>query len=50
VAMLRPQWLDLRRGLHRERVDERGLLVGTATDETAMRGFWSHYLSLMEAA
>lgn len=50
VAMLRPEWLDLRRGLHRERTDERGLKVGTATDETAMRGFWSHYLSLMEAA
>jgi phenylpropionate dioxygenase-like ring-hydroxylating dioxygenase large terminal subunit len=50
VAMLQPEWLDLRRGLHRERRDERGLKVGTATDETAMRGFWSHYLSLMEAA
>jgi fatty-acyl-CoA synthase len=50
VGMLRPEWLDLRRGLHRERTDERGLKVGTATDETAMRGFWSHYLSLMEAA
>jgi phenylpropionate dioxygenase-like ring-hydroxylating dioxygenase large terminal subunit len=50
VAMLRPEWLDLRRGLHRERTDERGLKVGTATDETGMRGFWAHYLSLMEAA
>jgi phenylpropionate dioxygenase-like ring-hydroxylating dioxygenase large terminal subunit len=50
VAMLRPEWLDLRRGLGRERLDDRGLKVGTATDETAMRGFWSHYLSLMEAA
>jgi phenylpropionate dioxygenase-like ring-hydroxylating dioxygenase large terminal subunit len=50
VAMLRPEWLDLRRGLHRERTDERGLKVGTATDETAMRGFWAHYQSLMEAA
>jgi fatty-acyl-CoA synthase len=50
VAMLRPEWLDLRRGLLRERIDERGLKVGTATDETAMRGFWSHYLSLMETA
>jgi hypothetical protein len=47
VAMLRPEWLDLRRGLQRERLDERGLKVGTATDETGMRGFWSHYLSLM---
>jgi phenylpropionate dioxygenase-like ring-hydroxylating dioxygenase large terminal subunit len=50
VAMLRPEWLDLRRGLHRERTDERGLKVGTATDETGMRGFWAHYRSLMEAA
>ena len=50
VAMLRPEWLDLRRGLHRERTDERGLTVGTATDETGMRGFWAHYRSLMEAA
>jgi fatty-acyl-CoA synthase len=50
VAMLAPEWLDLRRGLARERLDERGLKIGTATDETAMRGFWSHYLSLMEAA
>ena len=50
VAMLRPEWLDLRRGLHRERTDERGLKVGTATDETAMRGFWAHYRTLMETA
>jgi hypothetical protein len=50
VAQLQPEWLDLRRGLQRERADERGLTVGRATDETAMRGFWSHYLSLMEAA
>ena len=50
LARLRPEWLDLRRGLHRERTDERGLKIGTATDETAMRGFWAHYRSLMEAA
>jgi phenylpropionate dioxygenase-like ring-hydroxylating dioxygenase large terminal subunit len=50
VAMLKPEWLDLRRGLQRELLDERGLKVGTATDETGMRGFWSHYLSLMAAA
>ena len=48
--MRQPEWLDLRRGLARERTDERGLTIGTATDETAMRGFWRHYLSLMEAA
>jgi fatty-acyl-CoA synthase len=50
VAMLRPEWLDLRRGLGRERLDERGLKVGTATDETGMRGFWARYLTLMGAA
>jgi phenylpropionate dioxygenase-like ring-hydroxylating dioxygenase large terminal subunit len=49
LAMLRPEWLDLRRGLGRERLDERGLKVGSATDETGMRGFWAHYLSLMGA-
>jgi phenylpropionate dioxygenase-like ring-hydroxylating dioxygenase large terminal subunit len=50
VAMLAPEWLDLRRGLARERTDERGLRVGMATDETGMRGFWRHYLTLMADA
>nr|WP_280341929.1 aromatic ring-hydroxylating dioxygenase subunit alpha [Nocardia neocaledoniensis] len=48
VQMLRPEWLDLRRGLDRERTDERGLTIGSATDETGMRGFWAHYKKLME--
>ncbi|MBK1787300.1 aromatic ring-hydroxylating oxygenase subunit alpha [Prauserella cavernicola] len=48
AEQLRPEWLDIRRGLERERVDERGLTIGTATDETGMRGFWSHYKTLME--
>lgn len=47
VAELRPEWLDVRRGLEREEIDERGLRVGGATDETAMRGFWQHYKHLM---
>lgn len=47
VAELRPEWLDVRRGVHREYVDERGLRVGGATDETAIRGFWEHYRELM---
>jgi len=47
VAELRPEWVDVRRGVHREYVDERGLTVGGATDETAMRGFWKHYKHLM---
>ena len=40
VEALHPEWLDVRRGLHRERVDENGFTIGDATDETAMRGFW----------
>ncbi len=47
VAQLRPEWVDVRRGLDREELDERGLPVGAATDETAMRGFWRHYRHLM---
>jgi hypothetical protein len=50
VELLDPEWLDIRRGLQRERVDENGFTIGTATDETGMRGFWSHYKMLMEAA
>jgi fatty-acyl-CoA synthase len=49
VEMLDPEWLDVRRGLVRERLDEQGFTIGAATDETGMRGFWKHYKSLMEA-
>ncbi|GLX02876.1 aromatic ring-hydroxylating dioxygenase subunit alpha [Microtetraspora sp. NBRC 16547] len=48
MAARMPEWLDIRRGVGRERVDENGFRVGTANDETGMRGFWSHYRSLME--
>jgi fatty-acyl-CoA synthase len=48
VGQLLPQWLDVRRGLSRERTDERGLTIGHANDETGMRGFWAHYKHLME--
>jgi fatty-acyl-CoA synthase len=44
-----PEWLVLLRGLHRERRDEDGLLIGDATDEVPQRGFWRHYRELMEA-
>jgi phenylpropionate dioxygenase-like ring-hydroxylating dioxygenase large terminal subunit len=47
VAARQPEWLDLSRGLHRERVDDDGFTVGTATDETSMRAMWAHYLELM---
>lgn len=49
LQVLDPEWLDVRRGTHRETVDENGFTIGTATDEVGMRGFWSHYKSLMEA-
>lgn len=47
MAELLPEWVDIRRGVAREQVDERGLPTGAATDETAMRGFWQHYKRLM---
>ena len=43
-----PEWLDVRRGLNRERVDENGFTIGGATDETGMRGFWKQYKKLVE--
>jgi len=48
VAARQPEWLDLSRGLVREEVDESGFTVGSANDEVGMRGFWSHYKTLME--
>ena len=48
VGMLKPDWVDIRRGEQRESIDERGLTIGTATDETAMRAFWGNYLSIMQ--
>ena len=48
IAALTPEWLDVRRGMNRETVDENGFKIGTNTDETGMRGFWSHYKTLME--
>jgi len=44
----RPEWLVLRRGLHRERVEENGQRSGHVTDEVPIRGIWRHYRSLME--
>lgn len=49
LEALTPEWLDIRRGLNREYVDEQGFTVGGATDETGMRAFWSEYQRLMEA-
>jgi fatty-acyl-CoA synthase len=47
LRALLPEWVDVSRGLQREHADESGFKVGRATDETGMRGFWSHYLTLM---
>ena len=46
----RPEWNYLGRGLHRERRDADGFLIGDATDEVTSRGIWRHYRALMEAA
>jgi phenylpropionate dioxygenase-like ring-hydroxylating dioxygenase large terminal subunit len=50
VQALLPEWNYLGRGKHRERRDEKGLLVGDATDEVTSRGIWRHYGALMEIA
>ncbi|ODU66612.1 MAG: ring-hydroxylating oxygenase subunit alpha [Lautropia sp. SCN 66-9] len=41
-----PGWLDLSRGLERERRED-GIFVSHYTDETPNRGFWRHYAQLM---
>jgi phenylpropionate dioxygenase-like ring-hydroxylating dioxygenase large terminal subunit len=41
-------WIYLGRGEHRERRDDRGFMVGHATDEVPSRGIWRHYRALME--
>jgi phenylpropionate dioxygenase-like ring-hydroxylating dioxygenase large terminal subunit len=43
----RSGWLELSRGLERER-DNGGVTVGHISDETTNRGFWHHYLSVMQ--
>jgi phenylpropionate dioxygenase-like ring-hydroxylating dioxygenase large terminal subunit len=43
-----PEWLVLKRGLDRERLDADGLTIGDATDEVPQRGIWRHYRTLME--
>ncbi|MDB5969665.1 MAG: dioxygenase [Hydrocarboniphaga sp.] len=49
VQALKPDYLYLGRGKHREREDEQGFVVGDATDEVPTRGMWRHYRSQMEA-
>jgi len=40
------EWLVLRRGLHREILDN-GSIAGHETDETTQRGIWRHYRQIM---
>lgn len=50
IAVRRPEWVFLGRGMHRERRDEDGFRIGHSTDEVPSRGIWRHYQGLMEAA
>ncbi|MDH6282661.1 aromatic ring-hydroxylating oxygenase subunit alpha [Prescottella agglutinans] len=47
VGIRDPKWVDIRRGVQRESIDERGHTIGAANDETAMRAFWRNYKGLM---
>jgi phenylpropionate dioxygenase-like ring-hydroxylating dioxygenase large terminal subunit len=47
VQALAPEWLVLRRGLNRERLDERGRRIGHTNDEVPIRAIWQHYKQLM---
>jgi fatty-acyl-CoA synthase len=49
VQTRNPEWLQLRRGLQRERLDADGHTVADATDELPQRAMWRHYKQLMEA-
>jgi phenylpropionate dioxygenase-like ring-hydroxylating dioxygenase large terminal subunit len=40
-------WLLFSRGLHRERRDADGSIVGQMTDEVPQRGIWSHWKKVM---
>ncbi len=42
-----PEWVQLRRGKHREKQDDRGFVVADLTDETPMRAIWKQYRNLM---
>ena len=44
------QWLELARGLNRERVDGEGRIVSHVTDETTNRALWRHYRTVMTEA
>jgi phenylpropionate dioxygenase-like ring-hydroxylating dioxygenase large terminal subunit len=45
----RSDWLEIGRGLNRE-TEQDGVLSSHISDETTNRGFWRHYLKVMEQA
>jgi len=46
----KPEWLMLGRGLHDERHEPDGTIVGGLMDETSQRAFWRHYARIMSGA
>ena len=44
------EWLQLKRGVHREKVESDGTAIGYGTDETNLRGMWQHYRKVMSAS
>jgi fatty-acyl-CoA synthase len=42
-------WLYIGRGRHREKVAADGATSGLTMDENHLRGFWRHYLAVMDA-
>jgi fatty-acyl-CoA synthase len=48
IAASEPEWLVLKRGLHRERLDDQGYTIADNTDELPQRAIWRHYRELME--
>lgn len=43
-------WLELSRGIERQKVDEHGDTIGRLSDEVTNRAFWHHYRDVMSAA
>jgi fatty-acyl-CoA synthase len=48
VVASEPAWLVLRRGLQRERLDDKGYTIADNTDELPQRAIWRHYRELMD--
>ena len=42
-----PEWLFLKRGEHRERLDEDGYTIAHSTDDLPSRHIWDHYKTVM---